>query len=90
MASLLPGAQSDLFLEVFNDVLIPKLGSAAVANVTQRMDFLRKRFGDRFAEMTLNEFVRKKVSVPETVDLLVLRSTEIDCGEPAAYQGTDE
>jgi hypothetical protein len=42
------------------------------------MDVFRKRFGDRFHELTLNEFVRTNIKLQKTVDLLVLRSTEID------------
>jgi hypothetical protein len=42
------------------------------------MDVFRKRLGDRFEEMLLNDFVRKKIRLAPTVDLLVLRSTEID------------
>ena len=78
MASLLPGAQNDLTLEYEKDTLIPKLNGTTVANVGQRMDILRKRFGDRFTEMLLKDFINKKAKVDSTVDLLVLRSTEID------------
>lgn len=78
MASLLPGAKLELFLDCVGDSLVPKLAGAVVSNVNQRMDVFRKRLGDRFHEMTLNEFVRTKVKLPKTVDLLVLRSTEID------------
>jgi hypothetical protein len=78
MASLLPGARSDLSLCLEADALVPRLGGAKVGNVSQRMDVLKKRFGDRFREMPLNEFVRGKSKIDETVDLLVLRSTEID------------
>ena len=39
------------------------------------MNVLAKRYGDRFAEMPLNDFVRGKPKIAETVDLLVLRST---------------
>jgi len=39
---------------------------------------LAKRWGDRFAEMMLGEFVCGKPKLADTVDLLVLRSTEID------------
>lgn len=78
MASLLPGARSDLSLCLEADALVPRLGGAKVNNVSQRMDVLKKRFGDRFREMPLNEFVRGKPKIDETVDLLVLRSTEID------------
>ena len=78
MASLLPGARAQLTLSSENDSLLPRLAGVSVANVYQRMDVLKKRFGDRFHEMLLNDFVRGKAGIPETVDLLVLRSTEID------------
>lgn len=78
MASLLPGARSNLSLSFDADALVPKLGGVRVASVSQRMDALRTRFGDRFHEMPLNDFVRGRPKITETVDLLVLRSTEID------------
>lgn len=78
MASLLPGARTELSLALEADTMIPKLGDMRVGNVAQRMDVLRKRFGDRFQEMPLNEFVRGRPRISETTDLLVLRSTEID------------
>lgn len=78
MASLLPGAREELSLALEKEALLPKLAGVPVGTVVQRMDAFRKRFGDRFAEMQLNDFVRGKPKVAETVDLLVLRSTEID------------
>lgn len=78
MASLLPGARTDLTLALENDNLVPKLAGSPVANVSQRMDAFKKRLGDRFHEMVLNDFVRGKPQIADTVDLLVLRSTEID------------
>jgi len=78
MASLLPGARTDLTLSLENDSLVPKLAGSSVNTVTQRMNVLAKLYGDRFAEMPLNDFARGKPKVAETVDLLVLRSTEID------------
>lgn len=78
MASLLPGARTQLTQTFENDSLTPKLAGIPVGNVSQRMDVLKRRFGDRFHEMTLNDFVRGKPKIAETVDLLVLRSTEID------------
>ncbi|MFN3842713.1 MAG: PglZ domain-containing protein [Rehaibacterium terrae] len=78
MASLLPGARAELSLALEKETLLPKLAGVPVGTVVQRMDVFRKRFGDRFAEMQLNDFVRGKQKVAETVDLLVLRSTEID------------
>jgi hypothetical protein len=78
MASLLPGARSGLTLSLENESLVPKLDGTPVSNVSQRMGVLAKRYGDRFAEMPLNDFVRGQPTIAETVDLLVLRSTEID------------
>lgn len=78
MASLLPNARTELTLGLEADSLAPSLGAARVSNVSQRMDVLKKRFGDRFHEMPLNDFVRGKLKISETVDLFVLRSTEID------------
>lgn len=78
MASLLPGAKNDLTLTFNGDVLSPQLAGSAMCNVNQRMDLLKKRFGDRFAEMLLSDFARGKPKLTETTDLLVLRSTEID------------
>lgn len=78
MASLLPGAKSDLTLECINDDMVPHLAGAPINTVPQRMDAFRKRLGDRFAEMTLGEFLRVKPKLAPTVELLVLRTNEID------------
>jgi PglZ domain len=78
MASLLPGAGQQLCLRAQNDGLAPMLGDVPVTNVNQRMEVFRKRYGQRFAEMPLSDFVRSRRPVPETVELLVLRSVEID------------
>jgi hypothetical protein len=78
MASLLPGAKKHLALDFQGDALVVKIGDSAVANVNQRMDVFRKQLGDRFFEMSLGDFVRKRKKLPATADLLVLRSTEID------------
>ncbi len=79
MASLLPGAAAGLELGFENDLLVPRLAGAPVKNVAQRMDVLSKKYGDRFKEMSLMEFVqKKKVTIGETVDLFVLRTNEID------------
>lgn len=78
MASLLPGAGSDLRLARKDDGFVPMLGETVVGNVNQRMDVLRKRYGDRFGEMVLNDYVRSRKALPLAIDLLVLRSVEID------------
>jgi hypothetical protein len=78
MASLLPGAGSDLSLTRKDNKCIPQLGEQALNSVTQRMNVLQKRYGQRFAEMDLAKFARKNVKLDETIELLVLRSNEMD------------
>jgi PglZ domain len=78
MASLLPGAGSGLQLAKEGERFVAMLDGGRLVQVEQRMEMLRARFGDRFAEMPLGQFVAAKEKVPETVDLLVLRSNEID------------
>lgn len=79
MASLLPGAGDLLALEKSEGGVVPLLDGKPVTTVAQRMDAFRRRYGQRFAEMRLEDFVRNKGPEidPET-DLLVLRSVEID------------
>ena len=78
MASLLPEAGTRLNLVQKEGRVVPTMGDVPVANVHQRMELLRRKYGDRFAESKLNDFVRSKKDLPETVQLLVLRSVEID------------
>lgn len=78
MASLLPGASSDLRLVKNDRGYTPYLGDQPVSNVSQRMEILRKRYGQRFQEGRLEEFVRNRFDVEDDVELLVLRSVEID------------
>lgn len=78
MVSVLPGAGRDLQLLRKDGQLVPTLAGQPVTNVSQRMDVLRKRLGDRFQEMQLREFIRPKQAFSGTVDLLVIRSNEMD------------
>jgi hypothetical protein len=78
MASLLPGAGSDLRLHRKDDKISVALGEKSLAQVSQRMDVLRQRYGDRFTEKQLTDFVRARKKIDSAVDLLVLRSTTID------------
>ena len=78
MASLLPAARAELTISLTEGELVPKLADKAVNNVQQRMEIFRNRYGDRFSETSLAEFVRSKAKIASTVDLLVVRSTEID------------
>jgi hypothetical protein len=78
MASLLPEAGKKLTLAKEHNKFIPKLGDAKITNVKQRMDVLRNRYGQRFFEMKLFDFVRTTKKLSEAVDLFVIRSAEID------------
>lgn len=78
MASLLPGAGSKLKLVKHGNDVIPTLGDAQLKNVTKRMDVLRERYGQRFHEMLLPEFIKARSRVPDSTELLVIRTTSID------------
>lgn len=78
MAALLPEAGRKLRLEASEDGLVPVLDGKPIKTVAQRMDVFRSKYGQRFQEKRLDEFVKARKSVPETVELLVLRSVEID------------
>jgi hypothetical protein len=58
--------------------VVPYLKEGKVASVKQRMEVLRKRYGQRFEEMKLADFIKPRKKIPSEVDLLVLRSVEID------------
>jgi hypothetical protein len=78
MASLLPGADSDLSLTLSDDDIHPMIEGERVSTVPQRMAVLRRIHGDRFSELTLSEFLKRKAAPEKNVSLLVLRSVEID------------
>ncbi len=78
MPSLLPGAGTNLTLQTDGGDLVPLLNGAPIKNVKQRMAVLKTKYGDRFQEMRLSQFARTKAKLADSVDLLVLRSTEID------------
>ena len=78
MASLLPGAITGLRLVKNESGYTPYLGDQPVSNVSQRMEVFRKRYGQRFQEGRLEEFVRNRFDIEDDVELLVLRSVEID------------
>lgn len=78
MASLLPGAGQGLTLRRKENALLPALGEQPLTTVNQRMEVLRKRYGQRFEEIRLNDFTQGKRTLSETVELLVIRSNEMD------------
>lgn len=78
MASLLPGAGASLRLARRDEKMAVILGDQPLNTVAQRMDVLRKRYGQRFAEADLAKFVKDHLKLDGAVELLVLRSNEMD------------
>lgn len=78
MASLLPGAAKELSIKKSGSSMIPMLGDIPVGTVAQRMKVFEKRFGSRFAEMRVDEFIDNNHKFETSVELAVLRSVEID------------
>ena len=78
MASLLPGAGSELRLLRKDGEMVVALGDSVLTNVTQRMDVLKSRYGQRFAEAPLTKFVQGVCAPPAETELYVLRSNTID------------
>lgn len=78
MASLLPDAGKSLTLNNVDGKLVPFINGQEVKNVAQRMEVIRKRYGARFQEGRLEDYVRNRFKVDDGIELLVLRSVEID------------
>lgn len=78
MASLLPGALTGLWLVKTDSGFIAQINNQPVKTVSQRMDIIQRKYGDRFQEGRLEEFVRNRLEINPNTDLLVLRSVEID------------
>ena len=78
MASLLPGASEKLSLHLEDGKTRALFDGKAVSDVPSRMGVFRSRYGDRFQEMELKKFVKAPNKIAKSIDLLVLRSTEID------------
>src|ERR1700756_5029725 len=66
MASLLPGAGSGLQLAKEGDGFVAVMDGTRLTQVGQRMEILRARFGDGFAEMPLTQFAAPRGQVQET------------------------
>jgi hypothetical protein len=78
MASLLPGASGALHLQNKNSRLVIGWNGQSLTNVNQRMEIMRNWYGQRFAEMDLGRFVQSRAKLDPAVELLVLRSNEMD------------
>ena len=78
MASLLPGAGQSLQIKRKDGKAIVNIEDQPLMNVNQRMDVLRKQYGQRFAEVDLAKFVNDRKKIDSTVELLILRTNEMD------------
>jgi len=82
MAALMPGADGTFKLVRKGDSLVPSVADTPLPGSKERMGFLRDRYGDRFAELTLGDvlsFKEKKLSQKiGSAELLVVRTQEID------------
>jgi len=79
MASLLPSAGKALKLVREAEKLMPYLGDQKVTDPTDRFDYLRSYYGDRVHLLELEELLsKKKLTLNDTLQLLVVRTTDID------------
>lgn len=78
MASLLPGAGQALRIQSAKNGFVPALDDQPLPGVNQRMDVLNRRYGQRFAHKRLEDFAKGVEQIGEGVELLVLRSNEMD------------
>lgn len=78
MASLLPGAGTELRIDRQDNDFVVMLGDAKLKTVTHRMAVLKSRFGARFAEVKLNDLIKPKYDVESTVELLAVRTNDLD------------
>jgi hypothetical protein len=82
MAALLPGADGALSLREIGGVFIPHLGDRPLKDSAARMALLAEKYGDRFAHVTLGDWLdyaeKRRAALVGRVDLLVLRVPDID------------
>jgi hypothetical protein len=82
MAALMPGADGTLRIVQKGQDLVPSIGDQVLAGLKERLDLLKSRYGDRFAEMTLEQVLSIKTKKPPKAiaeaDLIVVRTQEID------------
>lgn len=84
MAALLPEASNSLRLAREGDELVPTLKGKKVVTPADRLDYVRSIYGERCAMVQLQELLamspagKKKPALPDSVHLLLVRTTEID------------
>ncbi len=82
MAALMPGAEAAWKIIKRKNDLLPALGDEVMSGVTERKSLLKSRFGDRFADATLESVLTIKDKRPPkqiaNADLVVVRTQEMD------------
>src|SRR3990167_9211952 len=81
MAALLPGADGGLRVVEKNGELVPALGTRLLKDVGDRMKVLSEKYGDRFADVTLDDLIarfKRHESKLKSADLLVVRTQDVD------------
>ena len=82
MAALMPGADGALSLVESGGDLVPALGTRLLKVSDDRMNLLKERYGDRFADITLGELlstsVQKLGKKIGNAEFLVVRTQDID------------
>lgn len=79
MAALMPEADGNLRLVRKNGDLIPTVQGHEIKDPSDRLKYIQTLYGDRCAMVDLDPFLKKKkLQIPETVHLLVIKTQDID------------
>lgn len=78
MAALMPQAEGGLRIAVEAGKPVPYIGDRKVLVPVDRLACLKPLFGDRSAMMDLDKIVSTNLDIPETVQLLLVKTTDID------------
>jgi hypothetical protein len=79
MAALLPEADGKLRLTNHNGDLIPTIDGRPIRVPEERIEYIRSVYGDRVQAVDLDDLLKtRKPKLKDTVDLLIVKTTEID------------
>src|SRR5262245_16450905 len=82
MAALMPGADSTYKIVMKGNELVPAIGDQLLPGSKERMALLKSRYGDRFADITLEQVMSLNPKKPPkgiaNAELLVVRTQELD------------
>ena len=79
MASLLPGIDGKLNLQIQKDRLVPIIGNTVIETAEDRFNYLKNLFGDRVFSIWIDDFIHgKKNIIPDNTNLLIIKTRDID------------